>query len=274
MCKAVGYIRVSTEEQVRNGQGLDIQAKEIKEYCKLKGIELIKIFSDEGVSGSKENRKGMNDLLEYIKNNKIDKVIVLKLDRLSRDAMYGLWIRKELKKLNIELISIKEENLTGNDPIQNLMNTIVLAFAEFEKEQITYRMLSGRKEKAMEKKQKASGNCPYGYKYQYNEQGKNPIVIIDDEKAEIVKEIFSLYLKGYSLQKIADYLNNKGITTDRGNKWTKQAIHVILTNDFYTGVVRFGDIVEKGNHKPIINKITFGKVQSMLEKNRKIKNKE
>ena len=266
MCKAVGYIRVSTEEQVRNGQGLDIQEKEITEYCKNKKIQLVKMFGDEGVSGAREDRKGMNDLLEYVKGNKIDKVVVLKLDRISRDAMYGLFVRKELKKIDVDLLSIKEENLSGTDPIQNLMNTIVFAFAEFEKEQITYRMLSGRREKAIEKKQKASGNCPIGYKYQYNDQGKNSVVVVDDDKAAVIKDIYSLYLKGHSLQKIADKLNSKNITTERGNNWSKQSIHKVLTNDFYTGIVRFNDIVEHGNHKAIINKITFGKVQAALQK--------
>jgi DNA invertase Pin-like site-specific DNA recombinase len=271
MCNVVGYVRVSTEEQVKNGQGLDIQEKEINDFCKARKYNLVKIFSDEGISGAKEDRKGMNDLLEYVKENKINKVIVLKLDRLSRDAMYGLFIRKELKKMDAELVSIKEENLTGTDPVQNLMNTIVFAFAEFEKEQITYRMLSGRRSKAKEKKQKASGNCPIGYKYKYNDQGKTPVVVVDQGRAETVKEIYSLYLRGKSVQKIADILNEKGITTERGNKFSKQSIHLILTNDFYTGVVRFNDIIQPGAHESIISKVTFGKVQAALKKKRNIK---
>jgi hypothetical protein len=77
------------------------------------------------------------------------------------------------------------------------------------------RMLSERREKAEKKGQKASGNCPFGYRYKYNEQGKNPVVVVDEEKAAVVKEIFSDYLKGLSLQKMADKLNEQGITTQR-----------------------------------------------------------
>lgn len=269
--KAVAYIRVSTDEQVRNGQGLDIQENEIKEYCKKNKIELVKIFEDAGISGAKEDRDGINKLLEYVKDkgNGIDVVITQKLDRLSRDTMFGLFIRKELKKADVELISVKEENISGNDPIQNLMQTIVFAFAEFEKEQIARRMLSGRREKAKEKKEKASGNCPIGYKYQYNEQGKNPVVVVDENTAPIVKRIFSEYLRGYSLQKIADRLNAEGITTQRGNKWSKIAVHRILKNDFYLGVVRFDDIEQQGNHTPLVSKVVFGKVKSLLSKNQR-----
>jgi site-specific DNA recombinase len=265
MCKAVGYIRVSTETQVKNGQGLDIQEQEIKEYCKKNNIKLVKLFTDKAMSGANEDRKGINDLLQYVKENQIDRVIIHKLDRLSRDTMYGLFIRKELKKVEVELLSIKEENISGHDPIQNLMQTIIFAFAEFEKEQISNRMLLGRRDKA-NKGSKSSGNCPIGYKYQYSDQGKIPIVVVDSHKAKIVKDIYKLYLDGLSLQKIADELNGEGILTERKKQWTKQAIHLILTNDFYTGVVRFDDIITEGKHEAIISKNMFGRVQNKLKK--------
>ena len=84
-----------------------------------------------------------------------------------------------------------------------------------------------------------------------------------------MKEIYSLYNNGYSLQKIADMLNNKGITTDRGKQFSKQAISVILKNDFYTGVVTHGTIKKQGTHEAIISKVLFGKIQSKMNKNRK-----
>jgi site-specific DNA recombinase len=268
MCKAVGYIRVSTETQVNNGQGLDIQEQEIKSYCNKNNIKLIEVFRDEAMSGANENRQGINELLEYVKENDIDRVIIHKLDRLSRDTMYGLFIRKELKKIDVELLSIKEENISGNDPIQNLMQTIIFAFAEFEKEQISNRMLLGRRSKA-EKGIKASGNCPFGYRYKYNESGKNPVVVIDDDKYIIVKDIFNKYLYGMSLQKIADNLNNNNIMTNSNKPWSKQSIQVILKNKFYIGIVEFDDIEKNGLHEPIVSKIMFNRVQSLLNSKRK-----
>ena len=274
MCNAVSYIRVSTESQVKNGEGLNIQRQEIENYCKKNKINLKKTFVDEAQSGGNEKRQGIYDLLEYTQNNKIDKVIVYKIDRLSRDTMYGLFVRKELKKVDVELLSIKEESLSGNDPMAELMNTIVLAFATFEKNTISDRMLSGRKEKAKTLKQKASGNCPFGYIYEYNSQGKQPKVIINGEQTKTVKAMFKLYLNdNYSLQKIANYLNENGIKTTRGNVWSKQAVKVVLSNEFYTGALTFGDIEQKGEHEAIINKIIFGKVQAALHKNDKHKNK-
>ena len=273
ICKAVAYVRVSTEEQVKNGSGLDIQKREIEEYVKANNIKLVAIFEDKGVSGANDvsKRKGLKDLIQYCRENEVNKVLVTKMDRLARDVYIQLWIEKELKVYDIEIESINEDNLNGNDYMTVAMRQMVAVFAELEKNRIADRLVSGRREKAEKKGQKASGNCPFGYKYKYNEQGKNPVVVIDEEKAKIVKEIFSDYLKGLSLKQIADKLNDKGITTQRGNKWSKQAVQTILKNDFYTGIVRFDDIVKEGNHEAIINKITFGKVQSKLNRNRRNK---
>lgn len=270
--KAVGYIRVSTEEQVRHGQGLEIQKKDIEEYAVKNNIELIKIFEDAGISGANDitKRKGLKELMDYCKKHKVDLVIVTKMDRLARDVFIQLWVEKELAIYDTKIISANEDNLNGEDYMTKAMRQMVGVFAELEKNRIADRLAEGRRHKVKEKKQKGSGNCPIGYKYIEDDKGKTQVVI-DEDKAAIVKEIYSLYLKGYSLQKIADTLNNKGLTTERGNQWTKQSIHVILTNDFYTGIVRFGDIVEQGKHEPIISRVVFGKVQALLRKKRKIK---
>ena len=270
MCNVVGYVRVSTETQIKNGEGLSIQKQEIENYCRKNKLTLEKMFVDEAQSGANENRQGIYELLKYVNQHDIQKVILYKLDRLSRDTMFGLFVRKELKKIEIELISVSETMISGSDPMSELMTQIIFAFAEFEKNTISQRMLSGRKEKALNKKEKASGNCPFGYKYEYNSQGKQPRVTIDGVQAEVVKKMFGLYLnENYSLQKIADYLKSEGIKTTRNNEWSKQGVKLILSNDFYTGVVSFGDIKQQGSHEPIINKIIFGKTQAALSKNDK-----
>jgi site-specific DNA recombinase len=268
--KVVAYIRVSTEEQVKNGQGLEIQREEIEKYVKQKGLTLVKIFEDAGVSGANDitRRKGLNELLEYVKENPIDQVLVTKMDRLARDVFIQLWVEKELSVYDVNIVSINEDNLNGNDYMTVAMRQMVAVFAQLEKNRITDRLIGGRRKKAS-KGVKASGNCPIGYKYQKNSQGKSIQVVIDEKTAPIVKNIFSLYLKGYSLKEIADKLNAEGFRTQRGNVFTKKAIHDILKNDFYTGVVTFDGVKTKGSHEPIISKITFGKVQSLLAKNRK-----
>lgn len=125
------------------------------------------------------------------------------------------------------------------------------------------RLLKESKIEKVKNGDKSSGNAPIGYKWD------NAKIVVDEDKAPVVKEIFSLALKGCSTQKIADTINNKGYRTDKGNEFSRQAIHVIITNKFYIGIITHGNLEEKGNHKPLTNKVTFGKVQANLKKRRK-----
>jgi site-specific DNA recombinase len=265
--KAIAYIRVSTEEQVAKGQGLEIQGKEINEYSEKNKLDIVKIFCDEGVSGANEinKRKGLNDLLNYCKSNKVDKVLITKIDRLARDVYIFLWIEKELKVCGAKITSISEDNLNGNDYMTNAMRQMISVFAELEKNRITDRLLSGRINKVEAKGMKASGSCPIGYEYNENKQ-----VVLVPEEVELVKSIFSMYLQGLSLRKIVDKVNDEGYRTKRGNLYSRQAIRRILKNDFYTGVLRFRKIVKKkANHPAIISNIIYGKVQKLLERNKR-----
>ena len=268
MKNAVAYIRVSTEEQVKNGQGLKIQIKSIKDYCKLNKIKLVhEIFADEGVSGAKptEKRPGLNDLFSFIISKDVDCIVVSKLDRLSRDVEFGANIKKKLDKLNVGIISISDGEFRGNNETSDAMFNISTSFAQLERKRISKRQIEGRIMKS-ENGGKANGTCPFGYLYRYNATGKKPVAIVDKEKLNAVKEMYSLYLQGLSFEKIANYLNDKGILTNRNNKWRADAIGTILKNDFYRGIVTYSGEKYNGIHEPIINSITFGKVQSSMKK--------
>ena len=133
--RAVGYVRVSTENQ--NGCdsfGLETQRDAITKYCASNGLELIQIFEDPAFSGSLQplERPGLHALLEALKAEDITQIIVTRLDRLARDTMLSLWLMKEIKKLGAELVSIAEPG-RWEDPTQKLLLTMVAAFAEFEK---------------------------------------------------------------------------------------------------------------------------------------------
>lgn len=268
--KVFGYIRVSTLSQVERGYGLKTQQQAIEKYCKDNNLELINIYSDEGVSGAKTSidedkvdRIGLTDLLSNIKGHK---VVVLNTSRLWRSDTVKVLIQRELKRLKSDVISIEQStySIYTKDANDFLINGMMELLDQYERMSIALKLSKGRRTKARTGN-KACGVAPVGYKWDKNKRK----IIVDKEKEFIIREIFSLALKDNPLQTIADKINAKGLTNAKGNKFTKQSVAVILKNKFYTGVVVHSDIEIEGNHEPLVNKITFGKVQSIIKKRKK-----
>jgi DNA invertase Pin-like site-specific DNA recombinase len=250
--KAIGYIRVSTENQ--NGGdsfGLETQRDAIMKHCGANGVELIQIYEDPAFSGSLPplERPGLHALLEALKDEDITQVIVTRLDRLARDTMLSLWLMKEIKKLGAELVSIAEPG-RWEDPTQKLLLTMVAAFAEFEKSLITSRLSSGRKTKARQGGY-AGGKAPIGYR---SKRGDKTLTL-DEEKTSTVKRVFELRdtKLDASLQKIADILNAEGLTTKEGQQFHAMQVKRILDRrDIYEGGYRYSGIASRGKHQPIL----------------------
>ncbi|WMJ81256.1 recombinase family protein [Clostridium sp. MB40-C1] len=248
--RAVGYVRVSSEGQIDN-TSIGEQMEKIKLYCQLHNIELVKIFTDEGETGSKvDKRKGYNDMIGYIQNNNIDAIIVNKIDRIHRSGKNLLIMVEDiLEPLNIAFISITEQFDTSS-PQGKLFLTMLGGFAEFERSTINARTKSGRV--ATAKKGKfAGGKVPFGYVLIDSEK---LILEIDKKKADIVKSIFKMRADKYSLQRIANELNNEDILKD-GKKWAKTSIDYILKNRAYVGEYEYNGKKENNGIKYSIPKI-------------------
>lgn len=205
MKKAIGYVRVSSEKQVKEGNGLEVQEKAIIDFCEKNKIFLLNIFSDEGISGAEdiEKREGLAECFAYLrryKEEEIDYVIVQKLDRFARDTILLGYLEFELKKCSCKLLSVDQK--FNNDPSGKLMKDIISAFAAFEKNMINMRTLSGKKNK-IEKKLFTGGKIPLGYKIVGGDS-----IEIDEKTAPIVKAIFVLRNKRFSYRKIAKYVEN------------------------------------------------------------------
>jgi DNA invertase Pin-like site-specific DNA recombinase len=244
--RIAGYMRVSTAGQIGEGHyGLDVQEETIRTYAEQNGHDLVYLFSDQGVSGAKLDRPGLQDLLDHA--DEFTAVVVAKTDRVARDLMAQLWIEKELLKRDVELISIAEP-VRGRDPSNVLFRQILGAFAEFERNMITDRLSSGRRKKAKGGGY-AGGNVPLGYRRV--RQSKK--MAVDPSKTATVRRCFELRDEGRTMADIASQLNTEGHTTARDKQFTPMQVKRILDNrDVYRGNYRYGGIESKGEHRPIL----------------------
>jgi len=141
--KGISYTRVSTLKQVK-GHSLQYQASDIEKYCQLNNIDLIKRFTDEGLSGYKF-RPDFNKMQKYIKNNadNIDCVITYTITRYGRSTQDLLFQINKLKSMGIQFISVKEQ-LDPNTKNGRLLIGMLALIADFEAETIRERMAAGR----------------------------------------------------------------------------------------------------------------------------------
>ena len=269
----VSYRRVSTQKQVIEGEGLDIQLDRIKSFCQSNGYSLMPNhdFIDEGVSGAKEavDREGIMSLLAFCKelnshpdpSRRVHHVVVDKVDRLSRELFQQLFIEKQLLVLGVTILYSAQETLNSTSEadraIIGLMRQMMGAFAEFERTLIKQRLSDGIKKKAS-KGDRPTGRQPFGYGYDDKGHG----TVVNEAEAAVVREIFLKRSEGMPLQRIADYLE-RGLDRalksgfnecNQARRWSKQAVRVILTNDFYLGIMTHDGKKQRGNHAPIVDR--------------------
>lgn len=249
MTKAAGYIRVSTDEQAEHGVSLPSQKSRITAYCQSQGWQLHDIYVDDGYSGKNLERPGMSKLIDDAKENKIDAVIVIKLDRLSRKQKDVLYLLEDVFEPNQVGFKSVSEPFDTTTPFGKASIGMMAVFAQLERETIVERVRHGKKEAAKQGRF-MGGYKPYGYKFNSNKK-----LEINEVEAEVIRLIFFEYLtsgKGY--QYIADILNERKIAPPRNApEWERGTISVMLKNAFYAGLILHRGILYKGQHEAIIS---------------------
>ncbi len=262
------YVRVSTDDQRDNGYSIDSQLRMIKEYCEKNDYSIVDVYNDAGHSGKDLMRPEMQRLLADIKSKKIDKLIAIKVDRLTRNNYDGFWLLNycEEHDVKIELILEPYDVSTANGEMIFGMN---LVFGQRERKEIGARTKRAMEEMALEKIHPSK--APYGY-IRNKETGH---LEIDPIEAQIVKEIFGLCKQGKSTRSIATIMKGNNAYLKQG-KWASDRVYKILTNSIYLGIFEYRkykrkpqDILRVENYcEPIIDEITWNTTRNVLVKNK------
>lgn len=219
------YIRVSTKKQVEEGYSLEAQQDRLIKLCETNGYIVYKVYADEGKSGKDTNRPAFQDMMKDMRNKEFDKILVMKLDRISRSVIDLELMIKEMQKYNVEFESASEKIDTSTS-FGMMFIRLLAIFAQFERERIKERITDAFEQMVIEGKP-ISGSQPIGYKI---DNGK---VVIDEEKKCMVNEMFDLYEKTNNGRKTVLYINEK-----YNEKILTSNFGRILGNTMYYGTYR------------------------------------
>lgn len=270
MKQAIGYIRISDEDQSRwsTGGQLDL----IKDHCIKNDINMVASFTDDGESAKNFDRPNWKELYSFVQKNYngIDYLIVAKYDRFGRNTSQALQMIEKLEqRYHIRVISIMEPlHMHPDSPYYHHFRSQILQNAELELRIIRDRTLFGIHN--AQKQGRYTGKAPVGY-LNSRDKEDNPALIINPVIAPVVKEIYDRFLSGHTISAIRSAIKEKRLII-KGNS----AIQRLLQNPVYMGYISkiaYYDTptsLVKGLHEPIISEDTWWQVQSIFNNKKKL----
>ena len=251
------YIRVSTEAQAEEGYSIQAQTDRLEAYCQAMGWDNWRCYTDGGYSGSNLDRPEMARLMTDAREGRVATVVVYKLDRLSRSQKDTLYLIEDVFLPNgVDFISLNE-SIDTSTPYGRAMIGILSAFAQLERENIYLRTRMGMVERVRQGYWMGGGGVPFGYDYD-----QTAGILVPNADAPRVRQMYDLYLKGWSAQRIADRM---------GLKYDK-LVTQILTRKSNIGIITYKGEEYKGLHQPIVPEELFWLVQDRM-KERAMKNR-
>jgi DNA invertase Pin-like site-specific DNA recombinase len=212
--KLIGYCRVSTTGQVRDGLGLPTQERLIRAWAKRDGHRVVAWYRDEGVSGSNgiEDREALLDALRAVKDGRAEGLVVSSLDRLARALTVQEAVLGKVWALGGRMFTVDSGEVLRDDPddpMRTAMRQMAGVFAELERRLVIKRLRDGRATKAKAGGY-ASGGVPYGQRAEGGE------LVPDEAEQRIVARVKQLRAEGASYPAICQALTDEGYTPRRG----------------------------------------------------------
>lgn len=217
--RALGYIRVSTEEQARGGVSMDAQRASIEQYATAQGLTL-NVFEDAGISGGRmSNRPGLAAAVKAARRG--DMLVVYSLSRLARSTRETLNLEDELSRRGVSLYSLTE-SIETRTPAGRVQFRILAAFAELERDMIAERTRAALQYKKAQGQR--VGSIPYGYRLSEDGVHLTP----DPAEQVVIEAIREYHAAGLSLRAISERLQAQGFSNRVGAQFNPKTLSNIL----------------------------------------------
>ncbi len=223
--KNIGYVRCSTTKQENS---VETQTKLITDFCNTHDIKLDKIIVDEGISGKTQNRDGIKELMDLVKQNKVSNLIVLSLSRFGRSFIDNYKSIEIMKKHKTNFISLKE-NINLNEPIGVFIFQIFSSIYQLEISQLS--------EKTSDTLQMKKENNKVYSKVPYGKNRVGDDLVENKKETRMLRKMFRLKDKGFNYGDICRYLTKNRKKTKSGKKWTPQNVYSVMKSHLNSGKI-------------------------------------
>lgn len=250
---AAAYARFSSDAQ--RDESIEIQLRAIDALIEREGWQRGKSYCDHALSGRTDDRPAFRRCIADGETGAYDVLVIYKLDRLARNVSVAQNAKRRLFSAGRRLVSVREGEVTDT-PDGFLMSGIGDLFAEYYSRNLAVLVRGGIDQAARDLR--AAGRRIYGYDVDETDH-----FVINDAQADFVRGMFSRYISGKTMNQIADWLNEAGARTIRGNRWSTPALAQVMKNVAYKGVYRFAGHEVDGGMPSIVSAEDFDLVQAM-----------
>lgn len=252
--ECVAYMRVSTEKQAEEGNGLDSQRRDIENYCRKNELIISDWYIDDGYTGANMDRPELQRLVNDCSRKRVKCVVAFKLDRLSRSMIDGLYLIERVFQPNNIIFKCVHDSVSYDSPMEQAYTQMMAVFAQLDKNTMLLRMRGGMLERVKQGYWMGGGNTPYCYTY---DKEKGFLVPIPERKEQANKAL-DLFISGnsdVSIQKILGYPS-------------ENTTKMVLTSVVNVGMIPYKGNVYQGLHEPIFDKDKFELAQELRKSRR------
>lgn len=266
MNNAIIYCRVSSKEQI-DGTSLESQEEACRTYAKQKGMEVLKVFVEEGESAKFADRTQLLALINFCRENKgqVQALLVWKVDRFARNNADYYAVKSTLMRHGVlRIISVTEPIDTS--PTGKLMEGVLASFAQFDNDVRAVRSVQGMQRRIQEGI--FPWKAPFGYKSQVTNSEKKFVPDVPDQPVfNLLQRAWKLFATGaYTKAEIGRLMESWGLASAQGRSFSPQSLSRIFTNPYYKGILvdPWSGKEYEGKHTPLVTSAEFARVQQII----------